>query len=93
MPTSDTLVGLSDVTRLLAVGDRRAAADLPPLVFDALRKLAAARLAAERPGQLLQPTALVHEVYVRLVGGGQPRDRDGSDRHGPHWSPADGAAG
>jgi RNA polymerase sigma factor (TIGR02999 family) len=62
---------MSDVTRLLeaaATGDRRAAADLLPLVYDELRKLAAARMAAESPGQTLQPTALVHEAYLRLVG-------------------------
>jgi RNA polymerase sigma factor (TIGR02999 family) len=63
---------MSDVTRLLdaaAAGDRRAAADLLPLVYDELRQLAAARLAAEAPGQTLQPTALVHEAYLRLAGG------------------------
>jgi RNA polymerase sigma factor (TIGR02999 family) len=62
---------MSDVTRLLdaaAVGDRQAAADLLPLVYNELRKLAAARLAAETPGQTLEPTALVHEAYLRLVG-------------------------
>ena len=62
---------MSDVTRLLdaaAAGDRRAAADLLPLVYDELRKLAAARMAAESPGQTLRPTALVHEAYLRLVG-------------------------
>lgn len=62
---------MSDITRLLdaaAAGDPRAAADLLPLVYDELRKLAAAWLAAERPGQTLQATALVHEAYVRLVG-------------------------
>src|SRR6187200_2281510 len=62
---------MSEVTRLLdaaAAGDRRAAADLLPLVYDELRKLAAARMAAESPGQTLQPTALVHEAYLRLVG-------------------------
>ena len=62
---------MSDVTRLLdaaAAGDRRAAADLLPLVYDELRHLAAARLAAENPGHTLQPTALVHEAYLRLVG-------------------------
>ena len=62
---------MSDVTRLLdaaAAGDRRAAADLLPLVYDELRKLAAARMAAESPGQTLQPTALVHEACLRLVG-------------------------
>src|SRR4051812_11242108 len=62
---------MSDVPRLLdaaAAGDRRAAADLLPLVYDELRRLAAARLAREAPGQTLQPTALVHEAYLRLVG-------------------------
>jgi RNA polymerase sigma factor (TIGR02999 family) len=62
---------MSDVTRLLdaaAVGDPKAAADLLPLVYDELRKLAAARLAHEKPGQTLDATALVHEAYLRLVG-------------------------
>jgi RNA polymerase sigma factor (TIGR02999 family) len=62
---------MSDVTRLLdaaAAGDRRAAAGLLPLVYDELRKLAAARMAAESPGHTLEPTALVHEAYLRLVG-------------------------
>src|SRR6516165_10436358 len=71
---------MSDVTRLLeaaAAGDRRAADDLLPLVYDELRKLAAARMAAEKPGQTLQPTDLVHEAYLRLLGGEQPRDWSG----------------
>jgi RNA polymerase sigma factor (TIGR02999 family) len=62
---------MSDVTRLLdaaSTGDRQAAAELLPLVYDELRKLAAARMAAEPAGQTLQPTALVHEAYLRLVG-------------------------
>src|SRR3954468_443554 len=62
---------MSDVTRLLdaaAAGDRQAAADLLPLVYDELRRLAAARMAAEAPGNTLDPTALVHEAYLRLVG-------------------------
>jgi RNA polymerase sigma factor (TIGR02999 family) len=65
------LVDMADVTRLLdaaAAGDRAAAAELLPLVYDELRKLAAARMAAERPDHTLQPTALVHEAYLRLVG-------------------------
>src|SRR5437763_865528 len=69
------LTGMSDVTRLLdaaAAGDRRAAADLLPLVYAELRKLAAAWLARERPGQTLDATALVHEAYLRLVGGARP---------------------
>src|SRR6188472_3961232 len=63
---------MSDVTRLLdaaAAGDRKAAADLLPLVYDEMRKLAAARMAAEAPGHTLDATALVHEAYLRLVGG------------------------
>ena len=66
---------MSDVTRLLdaaAGGDRRAAADLLPLVYDELRKLAAVRVAAEKPGHTLDATALVHEAYLRLVGPADP---------------------
>lgn len=62
---------MSNVTQLLdaaAAGDRQAAADLLPLVYDELRKLAATRMAAEPPDQTLQPTGLVHEAYLRLVG-------------------------
>jgi RNA polymerase sigma factor (TIGR02999 family) len=71
---------MPDVTRILdaaAAGDPQAAAELLPLVYDELRKLAAARLAEEKPGQTLQATALVHEAYVRLVGGGQADGWDG----------------
>jgi RNA polymerase sigma factor (TIGR02999 family) len=71
---------MADVTRLLdaaAAGDPTAAAALLPLVYDELRQLAAARMAEERPGQTLQATALVHEAYLRLVGGGQPVQWDG----------------
>jgi len=63
---------MADATHLLdaaAAGDPTAAAELLPLVYDELRKLAAARMAAEAPGQTLQPTALVHEAYLRLVPG------------------------
>jgi len=62
---------MSDVTCLLdavSAGDRQAAADLLPLVYDELRRLAAARMAAEAPGHTLDGTALVHEAYLRLVG-------------------------
>jgi RNA polymerase sigma factor (TIGR02999 family) len=62
---------MADVTQMLAAaeaGDPKAAAELLPLVYDELRRLAAARMAAEKPGQTLQPTALVHEAYLRLVG-------------------------
>jgi RNA polymerase sigma factor (TIGR02999 family) len=61
---------MSDVTRILLAidrGDASAAAQLLPLVYDELRKLAAQRLAQEKPGQTLQATALVHEAYLRLV--------------------------
>jgi len=61
---------MPDVTRLLdaaAAGDPKAAGQLLPLVYDELRRLAAQRLAQERPGQTLQATALVHEAYLRLV--------------------------
>jgi len=70
---------MSDVTRLLdaaAAGEPHAAAELLPLVYAELRKLAAARMAAERAGHTLSPTALVHEAYVRLVDVDQPQ----------HWS-------
>jgi RNA polymerase sigma factor (TIGR02999 family) len=63
---------MSDVTRILSQiesGDPSAAQQLLPLVYDELRKLAAAKLAHEKPGQTLQATALVHEAYVRLVVG------------------------
>src|SRR5437588_6388945 len=61
---------MSDVTRILSAieqGDPAAAEQLLPLVYDELRKLAAVRLAHEKPGQTLQATALVHEAYLRLV--------------------------
>ena len=69
---------MSEATILLeaaAGGDRRAAGELLPLVYDELRKLAAARMAVEPSGHSLDPTALVHEAYLRLVG---PED-------GPQW--------
>ena len=67
---------MSEVTRILSAieqGDSAAAAQLLPLVYDELRKLAAQRLAQEKPGQTLQATALVHEAYVRLTGKDQER--------------------
>src|SRR4051794_14329331 len=66
---------MTDVTQILSDiehGDSAAAERLLPLVYDELRKLAAAKLANEKPGQTLQATALVHEVYLRLV---KPTDR------------------
>jgi RNA polymerase sigma factor (TIGR02999 family) len=71
---------MNDVTRILSAikqGDPQAAAQLLPLVYDELRQLAAQRLAQEKPGQTLQPTALVHEAYLRLVGGEQTQSWHG----------------
>src|SRR5271155_4219938 len=62
---------MSDLTLLIEAaqkGDPQAAADLLPLVYDELRKLAAAKMAAEAPGHTLDATALVHDAYLRLVG-------------------------
>jgi len=70
-PASATLGRMSDVTRLLdaaAAGDRQAASDLLPLVYDELRTLAAVRMTCEKPGHTLDATALVHEAYLKLVG-------------------------
>src|SRR5688572_18988960 len=73
------IVSMSDVSRLLASlgsGEPAAAEDLLPLVYDELRRLAAAKLAQENPGQTLQPTALVHEAFLRLMGGEQGANWD-----------------
>lgn len=70
---------MSEVTQIVeraARGEPKAAEELLPLVYDELRRLAGARLAAEAPGQTLQPTALVHEAWLRLTGG-QNKDWDG----------------
>jgi RNA polymerase sigma factor (TIGR02999 family) len=75
---------MSEVTRILSAieqGDPHAAEKLLPLVYDELRKLAAQRLAQEKPGQTLQATALVHEAYVRLVA--NPGREAGGDE--AHW--------
>jgi RNA polymerase sigma factor (TIGR02999 family) len=75
---------MNDVTRILAAaeqGDPAAAEQLLPLVYDELRKLAAAKLALESPGQTLQATALVHEAFLRLV---KPTDQR-SDENGRQW--------
>src|SRR5829696_3630396 len=79
-PVRGRMAVMADVTRILAAveaGDSQAAAELLPLVYDELRKLAAARMAAEAPGHTLDATALVHEAYARLVGGAPPRDWNG----------------
>ncbi|HVK13911.1 MAG TPA: sigma-70 family RNA polymerase sigma factor [Gemmataceae bacterium] len=62
------MTNVSRVPDATAAGDRQAATDLLPLVYGELRKLAAVRIAAEAPGQTLEPTALVHQAYLRLVG-------------------------
>src|SRR5262245_26770652 len=67
------LSGMSDVTHILSAieqGEPLAAGELLPLVYNELRQLAAQRLAGERPGHTLQPTALVYEAYLKLVGPG-----------------------
>src|SRR5215831_15898110 len=69
---------MNDVTHLLAAidqGDPHAAAQLLPLVYDELRRLAAAQMAREKPGQTLDATALVHEAYLRLIGDQQFTNR------------------
>jgi RNA polymerase sigma factor (TIGR02999 family) len=80
------VVCMSDVSRILQAidpGDPRAADQLLPLVYDELRKLAAAKMAQEAPGQTLQATALVHQAYLRLVASGDAsarRDQDWDSR-------------
>jgi RNA polymerase sigma factor (TIGR02999 family) len=71
---------MADVTQILAAiekGDPHASEQLLPLVYDELRRLAAEKLAREQPGQTLQATALVHEAYLRLLGGNNTQDWDG----------------
>jgi RNA polymerase sigma factor (TIGR02999 family) len=75
-----TIAHMSDVTRILSQiesGDPSAAEELLPLVYRELRKLAAAKLSHEKPGQSLQPTMLVHEAYVRLVDAERPQEWNG----------------
>jgi RNA polymerase sigma factor (TIGR02999 family) len=69
--------GVSQILSAIEAGDPDAAAELLPLVYHELRKLAAARLAEEKPGQTLQATALVHEAYLRLASGAQPQGWNG----------------
>ena len=74
------MAAMSEVTRILEAigdGDTQAAATLLPLVYDELRKLAALKLAHEKPGQTLQATALVHEAYLRLVDVDHPQQWNG----------------
>jgi RNA polymerase sigma factor (TIGR02999 family) len=73
MPMSD----FTEIMQAIEAGDPLAADKLLPLVYAELRKLAAAHLANEQPGQTLQPTALVHEAYLRLIGGANPEQWSG----------------
>lgn len=91
---------MSDVTLILSrieSGDPAAADELLPLIYDELRRLAAARLAFEKPGQTLQATALVHEAFLRLVarpeerGEGSGRRGEGSD-HASDWNATPGTS-
>jgi hypothetical protein len=85
---------MSDVTRILSQieqGDPQAAEKLLPLVYEELRKLAAVKIAQEKPGQTLQATALVHEAWLRLVGGGkepkteEPKNQERAGDGGQSW--------
>ena len=79
---------MGDVTQILTridSGDSSASAELLPLVYDELRRPAAAKLAQEKPGQTLQATALVHEAYLRLIGDdAEPKHAGDDRRHRPH---------
>src|SRR6187455_3218561 len=75
-PSSPSLRLVSDVTRVIETiqqGDPKAADELLPMVYEELRKLAASRMANEAAGNTLQPTALVHEAWLRLVGHDNPK--------------------
>ncbi len=80
---------MSDVTQIMAAieqGDPHAAEQLLPLVYDELRKLAAQKLAHEKPGQTLQATALVHEAYLRLVAGERRGVSPTCAEEAQHWN-------
>ena len=81
---SRTLLGMADITQILdamEAGDRQAAGQLLPLVYDELRRLASQKLAHEKPGQTLTATALVHEAYLRLVPESAPTAGFANRRH------------
>jgi RNA polymerase sigma factor (sigma-70 family) len=86
-----TIAGMAEVSQILAqleAGDQAAAEQLLPLIYDELRRLAKAKLAQEKPGHTLQPTALVHEAYLRLVGPeGDRRQGTGDSKQSPDLSP------
>jgi RNA polymerase sigma factor (TIGR02999 family) len=71
------MTAVTQILSAIEAGDPRTAEQLLPLVYDELRKLAAQKLVQEEPGQTLQATALVHEAYLRLVGGAEGRHWDG----------------
>lgn len=75
--TTTMTTKITNILNAAAQGDRRAAAELLPLVYDELRRLAAAKLSREAAGQTLQGTALVHEAYLRLVGEEDQKRWDG----------------
>jgi RNA polymerase sigma factor (TIGR02999 family) len=80
---------MTDITRILSAlerGDPSAAAQLLPLVYDELRRLAAEKMANERPGQTLQATALVHEAYLRLVPPSSSPPGHGEEQQGVRWN-------
>ena len=70
---SHEMSGVTQILNAIEHGDPKAADDLLPLVYEELRKLAASRMAREAPGHTLQPTALVHEAWMRLVGSENPK--------------------
>src|SRR4249920_1446830 len=79
--------GVTQILRAMESGDPHAASQLLPLVYDELRKLAAAKLAHEKPGQTLDATALVHEAYMRLVRPLAPGESPGGAAIPPGASP------
>src|SRR4051794_12230710 len=82
---------MSEITRLLSAAERRdpsAAEQLLPVLYQELRKLAAAMLAQEKPGQTLQATALVHEAYLRLVGAEQQSQQQSWNSRGHFFAAA-----
>jgi RNA polymerase sigma factor (TIGR02999 family) len=77
MPTEPDRSAVTRLIEAVGQGDPQAARDLLPIVYDELRRLAAQRLAHEKPGQTFEATALVHEAYLRLVGSGPERPWNG----------------
>jgi RNA polymerase sigma factor (TIGR02999 family) len=84
MPT--TVNEVTGILHAIEEGDPQAAEQLLPLVYEELRQLAAAKLSQEKPGQTLQPTALVHEAYLRLVTSPKSPPCEGGEQGGVHWN-------